>query len=187
MRLLLADLLHRKHQIVATKLRKFMLVSPAFPVCITPEKGECRNELLSPLKKNKNPAGAFVLPVCDCKCAIWVVPLDQDEQWAVTGANTNHVWCATCGIFIPGGSQTVTHACNIIHMTKVNGGWCGQLKLGMVSAVLASPALRHQPHSLMLTQVAAATNDEDWGKRLYLYRVMSLNLGHLFFNPALLL
>lgn len=113
--------------------------------------------------KRKGKVTTFTVPGC-----LWLrvcnpsAPPFQDEQWAVKTANINHMWCTTCGIFIPGGSQTVTHACNIIHMTKVNGGWYGQLRLAMVSAALEPPALQHQPNSLMLTQVPADKNDKDY-------------------------
>lgn len=56
--------------------------------------------------------------VCVCLHSEWLLRLGC----VVRTAKINHVWCATCGIFITEQSQTVTHACNTIRMTKMNGG-----------------------------------------------------------------
>lgn len=78
---------------------------------ISPEKGEWGNICHFSLQ------GLYVGVCFLCVCE-W--PLRP--RWAVRTTNVNHVWCATCGIFITEESQKVTHACNTILVTRMNGG-----------------------------------------------------------------
>lgn len=146
--LLLVDLLHIKHRKHSLSSGSTcLLAQPLW--CVSPWRTASVEISFSLLKKKnkKKTQLSLSLYVCDCECAIPAPHLHSGPGWAVMTANVSHVWCATCGIFIPGGIQTVTHACNIIGTTKVNGGWCGQQRSAMVPAAPEPPAFHHQPHS----------------------------------------
>lgn len=95
---------------------------------------------VSPLRKTSSetfvffisPGAFFVLYVRLWECNLRGPP-DQDEQRVVRTANINHVWCATCGIFITQESQTLKH------MHAMSSAWQGWMGVGYGQLRLGSP------------------------------------------------
>lgn len=142
--LLLVDLLHIKHRKHSLSSGSTcLLAQPLW--CVSPWRTASVEISFSLLKKKKK--NSFRCPCMSVIASVQSPRPHSGPGWAVMTANVSHVWCATCGIFIPGGIQTVTHACNIIETTKVNGGWCGQKRSAMVPAAPEPSAFHHQPHS----------------------------------------
>lgn len=113
--------------------------------CDSPEKGQWRNIC--------HFFGPYV-----CEFAIWGAPQTRmsSEQWRQlqsTVSDMPHVEFS-----LQRKVKQVTHACNTIRMTRMNGGRYGQLRLGKASAALGPPACRHHPHTSVFTQILTGKN-----------------------------